>query len=76
MSTRSTTAFRPLRPPRNLTAELIDRLSEEITAGNLVPNQRLPTEQEMIATFGVSRTVLGFRFVRYHFANGFDILFG
>lgn len=57
MSTRSN-AFRPLRPPRNLTSELIDRLTEEITAGNLAPNARLPTEQKMMATFGVSRTVI------------------
>lgn len=57
MST-STDAFRPLRPPRNLTTELIDRLTGEITAGNLAPGSRLPTEQEMMATFGVSRTVV------------------
>lgn len=50
--------FRPLRPPRNLSGELVARLSEEITSGNLAPNERLPTEQEMIATFGVSRTVV------------------
>jgi DNA-binding FadR family transcriptional regulator len=50
--------FRPLRPPRNLTGELIERLAAEITGGNLAPNTRLPTEQEMIATFGVSRTVV------------------
>lgn len=51
-------AFRPLRPTRNLSSKLIERLSEEITSGNLEPNTRLPTEQEMIATFGVSRTVV------------------
>lgn len=51
-------AFRPLRPPRNLTSELIARLTDEITAGNLEPGSRLPTEQEMMATFGVSRTVV------------------
>lgn len=57
MST-SSSAFRPLRPPRNLTSELITRLTDEITAGNLAPGTRLPTEQEMMATFGVSRTVV------------------
>jgi len=51
-------AFRPLRASRNLTDELIHRLSEEITAGNLSPSARLPTEQEMMANFGVSRTVV------------------
>lgn len=51
-------AFRPLGPPRNLTGELIARLTEEIISGKLAPSSRLPTEQEMIATFGVSRTVV------------------
>lgn len=50
--------FRPLRPPRNLTSELTARLTEEIISGKLAPASRLPTEQEMIATFGVSRTVV------------------
>jgi GntR family transcriptional regulator, transcriptional repressor for pyruvate dehydrogenase complex len=58
MSTRRQSAFRPLRPPRNLTSELITRLSEAITSGSLSPNDRLPTEHEMIASFGVSRTVV------------------
>lgn len=51
-------AFRPLGPPRNLTGELTARLTEEIVSGKLAPSSRLPTEQEMIATFGVSRTVV------------------
>ena len=50
--------FRPLAPPRNLTDELVSRLGEEILSGKLAPNDRLPTEQEMIAAFGVSRTVV------------------
>lgn len=50
--------FRPLQPPRNLTSELTARLAEEIVSGKLAPSSRLPTEQEMIATFGVSRTVV------------------
>lgn len=58
MATIRDTAFRPLRAPRNLTAELVNRLTEEITAGNLAPNARLPTEHEMMASFGVSRTVV------------------
>ena len=60
MSDRSTGAkrFHPLEPPRNLSGELVARLSDEITSGRLQPNERLPTEQEMIASFGVSRTVV------------------
>jgi DNA-binding FadR family transcriptional regulator len=50
--------FRPLVPPRNLKDELINRLTGEIKSGTLKPNQKLPTEQEMIAAFGVSRTVV------------------
>ncbi len=48
----------PLTPPRNLTGELVARLSEEITSGRFGPNEQLPTEQQMIASFGVSRTVV------------------
>ena len=58
MATHGQSAFRPLRPPRNLASELIARLSEAITSGSLLPNDRLPTEHEMIASFGVSRTVV------------------
>jgi len=50
--------FRPLVPPRNLKDELIDRLTGEIINGSLKPNDKLPTEQEMIQAFGVSRTVV------------------
>ncbi len=48
----------PLRPPRNLTGELTDRLSTEILAGKLEPGTRLPTEHELMQTYGVSRTVV------------------
>jgi GntR family transcriptional repressor for pyruvate dehydrogenase complex len=51
-------AFRRLSPPKNLTAELVELLSKEITSGKLAPGARLLTEQEMMATFGVSRTVV------------------
>ncbi len=57
MTTRGT-AFRPLEPPRNLKDELIDRLTGEIKGGTLKPGEKLPTEQVMIAAFGVSRTVV------------------
>jgi GntR family transcriptional regulator, transcriptional repressor for pyruvate dehydrogenase complex len=50
--------LRPLSPPRNLTRELVERLSVEITSGTLLPGARLPTEQEMMSAMGVSRTVV------------------
>jgi DNA-binding FadR family transcriptional regulator len=50
--------LRPLTAPRRLTAELVTRLTADITSGKLAPGARLPTEQEMIAATGVSRTVV------------------
>jgi len=55
---RQSRIFRPLVPPRNLKDELVSRLTAEIKSGALEPNQKLPSEQEMIAAFGVSRTVV------------------
>src|SRR6266404_3967381 len=52
------TAFAPLPVPRSLTFELIERLSLDITSGKLPAGARLPTEQELIAATGVSRTVV------------------
>ena len=49
---------RPLSAPRSLTGELVARLTADITGGRLPPGSRLPTEQEMIAATGVSRTVV------------------
>ena len=54
----NSSVFRPIAPRRNLAEELVSRLTEEITAGKLVPGERLPTEREMIRLFGVSRTVV------------------
>jgi GntR family transcriptional repressor for pyruvate dehydrogenase complex len=51
-------AFRPLGAPRNLTRELVERLSAEITGGKLAPGSKLPTEPELCAALGVSRTVI------------------
>src|SRR5262245_16791274 len=48
----------PLAAPRSLTHALIERLTEQITAGELKPGAQLPTEQELIAATGVSRTVV------------------
>ena len=48
----------PLGPPRSLTQMLIERLGAQITAGELKPGAQLPTEPELIAATGVSRTVV------------------
>lgn len=48
----------PLRPVRNLTDEIVARLRAEITSGNLAPGARLPTEQDMMVSMRVSRTVV------------------
>ena len=37
---------------------LVERLSGEILSGRLAPGAQLPTEQELIAASGVSRTVV------------------
>lgn len=44
--------------PRSLTHVLIERLTAQITSGELAPGAQLPTEQELIAATGVSRTVV------------------
>jgi GntR family transcriptional regulator, transcriptional repressor for pyruvate dehydrogenase complex len=51
-------AFAPLSAPTRLTHELIERLSADIVSGKLAPGARLPTEQQLIAATGVSRTVV------------------
>jgi DNA-binding FadR family transcriptional regulator len=48
----------PLAAPRSLTGALVERLARQIRSGQLQPGQRLPTEQEMTAAMGVSRTVV------------------
>jgi DNA-binding FadR family transcriptional regulator len=50
-------ALRPLASP-SLAYALVERLSAEILSGRLAPGARLPTEQDLIATTGVSRTVV------------------
>ena len=52
------TGLAALGPPRSLTQMLIERLSAQITAGELKPGEQLPTEPELIAATGVSRTVV------------------
>ncbi len=48
----------PITAPRSLTHSLIQRLTKDITSGKLPAGAKLPTEQEMIAATGVSRTVV------------------
>jgi len=50
--------FGPLSQPRNRSSELVARMTDAILSGNLAPNMRLPTEMELVASFGVSRTVV------------------
>ena len=51
-------ALRPVPPPRNLTREIAERIAEYIVSAKLPPGSKLPTEQEMVAAMGVSRTVV------------------
>lgn len=50
--------LRPVPPHRNLTLAIAERLADDIMSGKLKPGARLPTEQEMVAAMGVSRTVV------------------
>src|SRR5258707_1754469 len=50
--------LRPVIPPRNLTREIAERIADHIASAKLLPGARLPTEQEMVAAMGVSRTVV------------------
>ncbi|MCA0872982.1 FadR family transcriptional regulator [Seohaeicola saemankumensis] len=45
-------------PRRNLTQEVVEALRKRIHSGELVPGDKLPTEQMLIAEYGVSRTVI------------------
>jgi GntR family transcriptional regulator, transcriptional repressor for pyruvate dehydrogenase complex len=47
-----------LRRSRNLTEEVVAELTERIRGGALQPGDKLPTESEIMAQLGVSRTVV------------------
>lgn len=47
-----------LPPATSRTDELARRLREEILSGSLAPGEQLPTEQQLVARLGVSRTVV------------------
>jgi GntR family transcriptional repressor for pyruvate dehydrogenase complex len=51
-------ASRPLVAPRSLTHQLAAQITADIVEGRLASGSRLPTEQEMVAANGVSRTVV------------------
>jgi DNA-binding FadR family transcriptional regulator len=46
------------RRPRSLALAVVDGLGERIRDGRLAPGDKLPTEAEVMAEFGVSRTVV------------------
>ena len=48
----------PLPPTVSRTAQVADWFAREIRSGRLVSGEKLPTEQELIAQFSVSRTVI------------------
>lgn len=50
--------LRPVSPPPRLTREIAERIADEIASARLTPGAKLPTEQEMVAAMGVSRTVV------------------
>jgi DNA-binding FadR family transcriptional regulator len=52
------TAFDNLGRPENLPDEIAQQLRSRILNESLAPGQRLPTEQELGAQFGVSRNVI------------------
>ncbi len=52
------TAYAPRRRPRTLALELVDAIGDRIRDGRLAPGAKLPTEAEIMAAFGVSRTVV------------------
>lgn len=48
----------PRRRPRSLALELVEALGDRIRDGRLAAGDKLPTEAEFMAEFGVSRTVV------------------
>ena len=59
MSNASMTSPAPLRRRgRTLAEEVVGNLTDSIQQGQLKPGDKLPTESEIMATLGVSRTVV------------------
>lgn len=55
---KSSEMLRPVEPAPRLTREIAERIADEIATARLPPGAKLPTEQEMVAAMGVSRTVI------------------
>ena len=58
ISTTRMSSLAPIRQSRSLVQETSRRIAADIAEGKLMPGTRLPTEQEMMAAMGVSRTVV------------------
>ncbi|MBB6221332.1 FadR/GntR family transcriptional regulator [Rhizobium leguminosarum] len=58
MTDRDNAVFNTTRQPPNLRSGLADTLMAQIESGDLKPGQRLPTEQAIMRTTGVSRTIV------------------
>ena len=58
MADQATNLFDTIQQAPNLRSGLVDTLVAQIESGDLAPGQRLPTEQEIVAATGVSRTVV------------------
>ena len=52
------TSITPGRRPRGLVSEIVEDLGHDIRSGQLRPGDKLATEVELMARFGVSRTVV------------------
>jgi DNA-binding FadR family transcriptional regulator len=50
--------LRPVTHAPPLTREIAERIAGQIASARLAPGAKLPTEQEMVAAMGVSRTVV------------------
>jgi GntR family transcriptional regulator, transcriptional repressor for pyruvate dehydrogenase complex len=55
---RTPTVFSRVSLPLSRTAQLVENLGTDIRSGRYKPTERLPTEQELMARFDVSRTVV------------------
>jgi DNA-binding FadR family transcriptional regulator len=56
MSLPDRSVFQPLK--RNLREQLVEQIGGDIVQGRLLPGQPLPNEEELLARYEVSRTVL------------------
>lgn len=55
---RRSVSTRTADPPPSLTDQVVDALARRLDAGEYASHGRLPTESELVAMFGVSRTVV------------------